>query len=142
MSLENIKQCEMCRKPFQSYGGKICGSCLDEIEIYFSRIKDYLYDHPERIGVKQLSEKTEVPQKVILHLMREGRIEIADDSKGGLLCEVCKKPISKGTMCESCKLDLARSLDSTKPKPEYKEKDTPLSEKRSSRMHVKRDRID
>lgn len=140
MSLENFKQCTMCRKPFQSFGGSICNSCLEQIEIDFRKIKDYLYENSGHLSVRELSKKTEVPEKVILHLMRDGRIEIRDN-EGGLLCEVCKKPILAGTMCDQCKAELARSLD-TSPKPQYEEKQPILSEKDSSKMHIGRNRRD
>lgn len=143
MLLDNIVQCQMCRKPFQRYGsGKICGECLEQIEIDFRKIRDYMYDNPGRISVGKLVEETEVPEKIVLHLIRENRLEIMDSSGGGLVCQMCKTPISSGAMCEKCASKLAQSLDKAVAKPtkpeSAEEAKRPIASKMTGKMHTYR----
>ena len=61
----------------------------------------------------KVSEETEVPKQIILHLLKEGRLTIddPDDISGGiLLCEVCRKPINTGRMCKDCKDKVANTM--------------------------------
>lgn len=110
MSLDGIKQCEICRKLFQSYSGKICPGCLFQIEEDFVTVKEYLYIHPEKIDAKGLSEATGVNMRIIVQLMRDGRILEVSDTTGALRCQVCGKAISSGTICPGCAQGLAKSL--------------------------------
>ena len=106
----NIIQCRMCRKPFDSIGGKICHECLQKIDKDFVKVRDYIYEH-KRTDVDTVSEETEVDKAVILYLIKEGRIELGGGSGGGVLvCEVCRKPISSGRMCPQCMDKLSSTM--------------------------------
>jgi hypothetical protein len=92
----------MCKKPFQSFGGKICGSCLERIDRDFIKVRDYIYDN-KHANIDTVAEETEVPKNIILHLLKEGRLVIDDPGGGGVLfCEACKKPINTGRLCKEC----------------------------------------
>lgn len=128
----NIVQCRMCNKPFQSLGGRICPACLDSIDKDFVVVRDYIYEHPGA-HIDDVSEETEVAKAVILHLLKEGRLQLDNPDSGGiLLCEVCKKPISSGRMCDDCKGNVAstmqKSITERNPEaaksPEKKQSDT------------------
>ena len=118
--MTNIIQCSICKKPFQSYGGRICGNCLEKIDKDFIIVRDYIYDH-KRADMDTVSEETGVPKQIIMHLLKEGRLVIDDpDEKGGVLfCEVCKKPISTGRMCKDCKEKVATTMQKniSSPRP-------------------------
>ena len=135
----NIIQCKMCRKPFHSVGGRICSECLTKIDGDFVTVRDYLYEN-NRADIDTVSEKTGVDKAVILYLLKEGRltIENAEGESGALLCEVCKKPISTGRMCDDCKGAVAstmqKTLASDKP-PEPPKKDLQAS-KYTAKMHT------
>jgi len=106
----NIMQCSLCKKPFQSYGGKICGECLVKLDEDFIKVRDYLDDH-KNAGFEKITEDTGVPKQSILHLLKDGRLIIEDpEATGILLCEVCKKPISTGRMCKDCKNSVANTM--------------------------------
>ena len=131
----------MCRKPFQSFGNKICRACTDQVEEDFIKIKEYLYDHKGNITVSELAEKTEVPKKTILFLLEEKRIEIAaPDSEGALLCKVCRRPITSGTMCKKCEKALEKDLKSALPPSSEPAKKDPLPTKKGAKMHIDRDK--
>ena len=107
----NIIQCSLCKKPFQSIGGKVCVNCLEKLDEDFRVVRDYIYEN-KRADVDTVAEETGVPKKHIQYLLKEGRLIIEDLSGGSLLyCEVCKKPISTGNMCDDCKTQLARTMD-------------------------------
>ena len=98
----NIIQCNICKKPFQTLGNKTCGNCLERIDKDFITVRDYIYDH-KHTNIDTVSEETEVPKQIIMHLLKEGRLIIDDpDGEGLLTCEVCKKPINTGRMCKEC----------------------------------------
>ena len=125
----NIIQCSMCKKPFQSLGGKICVNCLERIDKDFIVVRDYIYEH-KHADIDTVSEETEVPKNIILHLLKEGRLVIDDPTGAGglLLCEACKKPINTGRLCKECKDKVAstmqKSISSSQPSQPQK-KDEP-----------------
>ena len=132
-SLDNVRQCSMCRKPFISLGSKLCGNCLERLELDFITIRDYLYNQQSGMSIQALAKETGVPEKNIMHLLREGRIELMVAGKGGLTCEMCGKPIASGQFCEDCKNLLAKSLGS-EPKPAEEPKSSKESQEKG-RMH-------
>ena len=108
----NIIQCNFCKKPFQSYGGRTCSICLERIDRDFITVRDYIYEN-KHADMDTVSEETEVPKQIILHLLKEGRLIVDEpegDSSGILSCEVCKKPINSGRMCKSCKDKVANTM--------------------------------
>ena len=107
----NIIQCSLCKKPFQSIGGKVCVECLTKLDEDFVVVRDYIYDH-KKADVDKVAEDTGVSKQHILYLLKQGRLIIEDPSGGSLLsCEICKKPISTGKMCADCKAHLAMTMD-------------------------------
>jgi len=121
----NIIQCYFCKKPFQSYGGRICGNCLERIDTDFVTVRDYIYEN-KNAHLDTVSEETGVPKQIIMYLLKEGRL-VVDDPDGGnggmLLCEVCKKPINTGRMCNDCKDSVANTMQKnieTRKIPEHR----------------------
>lgn len=126
----DIIQCRLCKKPFQTLGGKLCPECLTKLDEDFVKVRDYIYEH-KHADVDKVAEETGVSKQAILILLKDGRLQIEDAGVGSiLLCEVCKKPIKTGRMCEDCRKKLAFSMDKNvsagKPdskKPDAKKKD-------------------
>jgi len=124
----NIIQCNFCKKPFQSFGGRICGNCLEKIDKDFIVVRDYIYEN-KHADMDTVSEETGVAKQTILFLLKEGRLIIDDPENSGglLLCEICRKPIKTGRMCKDCKEKVAstmqKSIQTRKP-PEYKKGDS------------------
>ena len=108
----NIIQCQFCKKPFASIGGRICPACLEQIDKDFITVRDYIYEH-KHSNIDKISEETEVKKQIIVHLLKEGRLIIdGPDGGGGLLsCEMCKKPINTGRLCQECMGQVASSMD-------------------------------
>ena len=134
----DIIQCKLCNMPFHSVGGKICPACTEKIDRDFITVRDYIYENPNA-RIDKVSEETEVDRATILHLLKEGRLILdTPDSDGLLLCDICKKPISTGRMCNECKEKVSKtmseSIAASKP-PQPERKDLKAS-KHNARMHT------
>lgn len=125
----NFKQCKECGNIFQNPSSDICPKCTKEQDEQFEKIKKYLYKNPGA-GVMEVAEATEVEEKLILHFLKEGRIELSEPD-GSIRCEKCGKAISSGRMCLECSKELAGKLNSVLPQ---KKEDPILREK--SKLHL------
>lgn len=117
----NYKKCKVCGKIFASTGGTECPQCIMETEKKFGLIKEYLYNNPNAT-VMQISEATEVEEKMILHFLKEGRLEMKS-ADGSLRCEKCGAAITSGRMCANCMSSLSNALSSVLPQKTAVEKD-------------------
>ena len=106
-----ITQCLYCRKPFQSYGSKLCMPCVALTDDCFVKIRDFLDEYPNA-DMYTVSEATEIHVKMIVFLLKEGRLLISDDNTGNisLTCESCKRPIKTGRLCEECRGEIAKTF--------------------------------
>ena len=119
----NIIQCQFCKKPFASLGGRICPACLEQMDKDFITVRDYIYEH-KHSNIDKIAKETEVSKQVIMHLLKEGRLIIdSPDGDGLLVCEMCKKPINTGRLCKDCIGKVSSSMDKNMDahkKPEVK----------------------
>ena len=108
----NIIQCSFCKKPFQSLGRRICGTCLEQMDKDFIVVRDYIYEH-KQTNMDKVSEETGVSKNTIFYLLKEGRLILDDESGGGgvLFCEACKKPINSGRLCKDCKSKVSSTME-------------------------------
>jgi len=107
----DIIQCKFCKKPFQSFNSKICPSCLEQIDRDFLVVRDYIYEN-KKADLDKVTEETGVQKAIVLHLLREGRLQIDNPEEGGtlLMCESCRKPITKGRLCEDCRNNVSSTM--------------------------------
>jgi hypothetical protein len=109
----NIIKCTICRKPFMSVDGKICQDCHAGMVDWFIIVRDYLDENPSA-DIDTVSKETEISNRVIMHLLKEGRLVMTAKGKDGkslLHCEMCKIPITSGRLCDRCKEALASRID-------------------------------
>ncbi len=103
MSTLEIKKCAVCSKLFQSLGTNVCAPCSEKIDQDFHTVRDYIYNAGEDVGVKEIVENTDVPEKTVLYLLKEGRLSQKNVRLDGRLkCAVCGAEISKGKLCSKC----------------------------------------
>jgi len=122
-----IKQCDYCRRPYQSLGNKVCNDCTTKLDEDFILIREYLYEH-DNASIEEVSEATGVSRKAIYYLLKEERLLVGDDGGAGILkCETCRKPINTGRMCAACKKEIItevhRSVSAVKAPPKKVERE-------------------
>ncbi len=89
------------------YGGIfVCDTCGEEIANDYGKIKKYLDEHGPTSAF-ELAHKTGVPSSKISSYLRQGKLEIPENSKVFLHCQGCGAPIRFGEYCSRC----AKSLD-------------------------------
>lgn len=104
----DIINCRMCGKIFRSGGSKVCPVCVEEMEKQLLVIRDYIDEHPDA-NVSEVSEATDIDEKVILEFIRDSRLELKDEGVG-LPCERCGTPIRTGRMCDDCVREFEREM--------------------------------
>ncbi len=104
----SIRQCTFCGKIFNSLGKNICPACVTKIDECFQLVRDYLYNHPGA-DIVELTSETGVEDKIILMLLREGRLALGEASSC-LKCEKCGKHITTGRYCGQCAKFLENTL--------------------------------
>jgi hypothetical protein len=102
MKIENVT-CTICSRVFRSATDTICGICMNNDDMLYRMVRDYIYDHPENTA-GEVSLATGVPIRKINDLLSKERIKMVDLSafKKPIPCENCGKPIKFGTLCEPC----------------------------------------
>ncbi|NLY68047.1 MAG: MerR family transcriptional regulator [Tissierellia bacterium] len=105
----DIRNCSRCGRIYVYDGFNICIKCRQEDEEDFQKVKKYLAEHPGA-NIMEVAEGTGVDSKKIINFLKEGRLEIADDSNIILTCERCGKSIRTGRFCNQCVLDLEKEL--------------------------------
>lgn len=106
--------CESCKHMFRYIAGPvICPQCRAKQEELFKLVKEYLREHPGA-NVPEVTEATGVSSKLILRFLREGRLEVTEESPIALTCERCGKRILTGVRCEACERVLLKELNQIK----------------------------
>jgi len=112
----DIRNCTRCGKIYQYDGFKICPTCRREDEEDFLKVREYLYDYPGA-NLQEVHEATGVATSKIIEFLRQGRLEVAEESNLILQCEKCGTSIKTGRYCDKCALELKRELSSAINRP-------------------------
>ena len=110
-----IRNCRKCDRIFADDNFDLCPICRDKDMADFKKVKDFLYDYPGA-DIQTVSEATGVSTKKIIKFLREGKLEIRDDSPNLVLdCERCGAPIKTGRFCNKCVAEMEREFKSVLP---------------------------
>lgn len=134
MSLD-LTNCKKCGRAFMSDGNVDCKRCRGGSEDEYRIVKEYVYDNPGATII-EVHEATDVPEKRILQYLREGRLEITDDSNFVLDCQRCGVGIKSGKYCDKCAHEMAMELRSAITPKKKEEPEKPADRKKSHGMHV------
>ena len=109
-----VKVCRNCKKMFQyTTGPVLCPKCKQLEEEMFLKVKDYLRENPGS-NMSDVSQATNVSATLIEKFLKQGRLQVSQDSPIKLTCDKCGKKITTGKFCDSCKKEILEGLSEVK----------------------------
>ena len=111
--MDEVRTCKFCGAMFHYYGFGYgyCERCTPIDNEMFHRVKDYIWEHGTAT-MAMVSDMTGVSIKQITQYLRDGRLEIPEDSDIYIRCELCGTNIRFGRYCQECANKTSKSLKS------------------------------
>lgn len=130
---EIAKVCKRCKRMFQyqGFGHLYCEICKQYDMEDFEKVRDYIYKHG-MATMFELNQAVGVEIKYIEQYLREGRLEIPEDSKVFIHCEICNTEIRSGRYCMDCAIKMAKDFHGVIRDYEVGEK--PVKSKQDGKM--------
>ena len=111
----NIKNCRVCGGIFNYVvGEQICPKCKETREAKFQQVKAYLQEN-RGANIQNVADDCEVEPSLIKKWLREGRLELTEDSPLALSCEGCGARIRSGRFCDKCQYQVRTELTGLQP---------------------------
>lgn len=106
------RECEKCGgvMVFKGLGEYQCELCGQLAYDDYGKVRNYIEEHRGATAA-QIEEAIGVSQKTIRRLLKEGRLEVTENSRTFLRCELCGKDIRSGLYCPECEVKMHRSLE-------------------------------
>ena len=106
------RECEICGgvMVFRGLGEYRCENCGQLAYDDYGKVRNYIEEHRGATAA-QIEEAIGVSQKTIRRLLKEGKLEVTENSRTFLRCELCGKDIRSGTYCPECETKMHRSLE-------------------------------
>ncbi|MDE5587791.1 MAG: hypothetical protein K2J60_01430 [Acetatifactor sp.] len=95
---------------FKGVGEYCCEDCGELDYDDYGKVRLYIEEHKGATAA-QIESAIGVSQRSIRHMLKEGRLEVAKDSRTFLRCEVCGKSIRSGQYCPECEITIHRNLE-------------------------------
>ncbi len=110
---EEIRTCKFCGAMFYYYGFGYgyCPRCTPLDAEMFHRVKDYIWEHGTASMVA-VSDATGVSVNHIIQYLKDGRLEIPEESDIFIHCELCGGNIRYGRYCPECAARTSKTLKS------------------------------
>ncbi len=104
--------CEKCGgiMVFKGVGEYHCEDCKAVAYDDYGKTRLYIEKHPGSTA-SDVELNTGVSQKSIRQMLKENRLEIAQDSAAFMRCEVCGANIRSGRFCAKCEKDYHARLE-------------------------------
>ena len=104
--------CSECggKLKYEGGGEYKCIECHEISYDEFGKVRKYLYDNGPS-PAPEVVAATGVSNQIVIELLKEGRIELIENSKFFLRCEKCGCSIRYGRICPDCARRLADNLD-------------------------------
>lgn len=136
----NVRNCRSCGKLFNYIVGQpICPGCREKMEAKFQEVKKYVREHAH-CGIKEVAKECEVDEQQIRQWVKEERLEFAEGSAVGVICENCGTPIKTGRFCDKCKASMINTLNSVGRKPIQNKADALKQDKTNPKMRFMENR--
>lgn len=115
------RTCEKCGgiMIFKGVGEYHCEDCGAVAYDDYGKVRLYIEGH-KGATASEIEGATGVPQKSIRQMLRESRIEVAENSKTFLRCEFCGKNIRSGRFCQECEEKYHRNMEEEKRQEQRK----------------------
>lgn len=108
--MPEVRNCRRCKRIFNYVmGPQICEACKKVEEDDFEKVREFVKEFPGAT-IQEVSAATEVSTALIYRFLREGRLEVSDESPITLQCENCGVRIRSGRFCVECSKKLARDM--------------------------------
>ncbi|MPM15881.1 hypothetical protein SDC9_62255 [bioreactor metagenome] len=101
-----LTKCELCELPFNSFGSKVCASCSHELDQAYVTVRKFIYQNPDKADFANIVAETGVAEKLLSHLIDQGRVLVNDTKGRGSRCRACGKPTGGNVLCDSCRSKL------------------------------------
>lgn len=107
----NVQACLGCKTLFlyPGFGAKLCPECRKKEEEMFAKVKKYL-DENGPANLYSIAEATGIPEETIKQWLKDGRLEVPEDSDVYIKCERCGCDIRSGRYCPACAAELTKEL--------------------------------
>ncbi|MDD5948530.1 MAG: MerR family transcriptional regulator [Lachnospiraceae bacterium] len=134
---KNLRVCRKCRRFFeyQNIGYGLCPDCTRIDNENFEKVKDYLIDHGAATA-QEISNALDISEIVIYQYLRDGRIEIPDNSPIYIKCELCHADIRYGKYCPECAMKMKKELNKGTTTIDIYEVGEKPKNRLSGKMHI------
>ncbi|WP_229720031.1 TIGR03826 family flagellar region protein [Oceanobacillus neutriphilus] len=106
-----LANCERCDRVFVKQLRDICNDCYKKEEEDFRSVYNFLRKRENRTAtIGQIVEATDVDETLIQKFIREKRLQPSHFPNLSYPCERCQRPITEGTICDSCQNELKEDL--------------------------------
>ena len=95
---------------FKGLGEYQCEKCGARDYDYYGKVRNYVEMHMGA-NAAQTAKATGVAQKSIRDMLKEGKLEIAQNSAIFLKCEICGATIRSGKYCPKCEMNYHHDLE-------------------------------
>lgn len=95
---------------FRGVGEYHCEDCGEVEYDNYGKVRLYIEEHKGATAA-QIEQAIGVSQRAIRQMLKDGRLEVASDSKTFLKCEGCGKAIRSGQYCPECEVSIHRSIE-------------------------------
>lgn len=129
----NLKNCPECGKLYLENPSGLCPACYAEEEVYEHKIGDFLREFG-RASVEQIHEATGVKEKIILRMLKSGRLFAEGQNLISYPCDMCRELIFEGRLCAKCSSNFAKQVRKT-----WKIDEPAVDSQRGVRMYTKED---
>ncbi|MDF2636168.1 MAG: hypothetical protein K0R78_3042 [Pelosinus sp.] len=126
-----IKNCPECGKLYVENPSGLCPECYAQEEVYEHQIGEYLREYG-KASVETIHKATGVKEKIILRMIRSGRLLVDGISLISYPCDMCGVPIYEGRICAKCGSSFTKQV-----KEVWREKDNYGSQRDGLRMYSK-----
>lgn len=108
------RACKVCGGVmiFKGVGEYQCEDCKALDYDDYGKVRLYIETHKGATAA-EIEAAIGVKQRTVRNMLKEGRLEVAPDSRSFLHCEICGKTIRYGRMCQECEISYHRRLEET-----------------------------